>query len=310
MRTDKQPSSPSRPRRALVLADHSKPSVREATPEVLLALEQRALERVQLLTDPRGFEQRALDQDPARGLPELDFEPDLAIVLGGDGAILSAARAFARRPVPTLGVNFGRVGFLASVPASQWRTALDEILDGRGVVEPRIRLEALTSGENATPRLVALNEILIQRAAVLGMLTVSLFVDGDWVTDYRADGLIVATPSGSTAHSLSAGGPILLPALDGIAITPICPQGLAYRPIVLEASTQLEIQVRKASGPSSLVIDGQAALPLEEGERVFVRAHPTRYPLLTWSGLDAYRRLRERLGWSGVVEPLREPNEL
>jgi NAD+ kinase len=251
---------------------------------------------VALHTDPRALDTSAVA--PA---------PDLAVVLGGDGSILAAARAFARTPVPTLGINFGRIGFLASVPASHWREALDEVLSGQGLVEPRTRLAASRgSGPTKAVPLIALNEVMLHRAAVLGMVTVALFVDGEWVTDYRADGLIVATPSGSTGHSLSAGGPILLPAARSIAVTPVCPQGLAYRPIVLSEQSRLEVLVRQASGPCSLVLDGQAVQALEQGERVAIAVHPETYPLLSWSKLDAYRRLRERLGWSGVTQPLED----
>ncbi len=295
-----------RPQTALVLADHSKPGAREVSDQLLDFLKAHRLERVALETNLRAFDGHK-ERPASRSVAPLDFLPDLVIVLGGDGAILATARAFAGHPIPTLGINFGRVGFLASVPASHWREAVTEILDGRGVVEPRLRLEARRGSDvNHAPIPLALNEILVHRAAVLGMITVGLFVDGDWVTDYRADGLIVASPSGSTGHSLSAGGPILLPSLAGIAVTPICPQGLSYRPIVLGPTSRIEILVRKASGPSSLVVDGQSTQALRQGEKISICVHPAAYPLLTWSGLDPYRRLRERLGWSGVMQPLEE----
>src|SRR5690606_4758254 len=127
--------------------------------------------------------------------------PGLVVVLGGDGAMLTAVRAFAATPVPTLGINFGRVGFLASTPQSRWRDVLDGILEGRGVIEPRMRLavEAPSSGVRG----VALNEAVVSREPEDAMVTMSLHVGDAWVTNYRADGLIVSTPSGSTAYSLS-----------------------------------------------------------------------------------------------------------
>jgi NAD+ kinase len=227
--------------------------------------------------------------------------PDLLLVLGGDGAILGAVRAFSRDPVPTLGINFGKVGFLSSTPASRWREALQGVLDGQGVLEPRMRLSAsldTLSGEHV--RAIALNEVLIARGTAPGMLTLGLSVGGEHVADYRADGVIVASPSGSTAHSLSAGGPILFPSMLGMIVTPICPQGLSFRPIVLHPDSRLELVAKEGSSDTMVVIDGQAFHTIRHGEVVRIERHPVAYPLLAWSELDAYRRLRERLGWSEI----------
>ena len=243
--------------------------------------------------------------DPERAGQDL---PDLVVVLGGDGAILGVVRAYADQPVPTIGINFGRVGFLASVPSGHWREALEPTLRGRAPVEPRMRLEARLEGVGGAPvRAVALNDVVVGRGATQGMLTVGLHVDGDWVTDYRADGLILATPSGSTAHSLSAGGPILFPSMGAIVATPICPQGLSYRPIILRDTSHLEVVVQASSGITTLAVDGQGFFPVREGERVRIQRHPQPYPLLSWEGLDPYRRLRERLGWSGLLAPGQAP---
>ncbi len=287
-------------RRVLVVADRDKDEVRTFEEQLLPWLSAR-VERVDVSGDARALvrERQALQGSAAGG----DL-PDLAIVLGGDGAILGVVRAFADHPVPTLGINFGRVGFLASVPSGRWREALEPILAGRGVLEPRLRLEARMQPPRGTPvRAVALNDVVVARGATQGMLTLGLYVGGVWVTDYRADGLILATPSGSTAHSLSAGGPILFPAMGAILVTPICPQGLSYRPIVLAPESRIEVGVQSSAGLTTLAVDGQGFYPMREGERVQIERHPTPYPLLSWSGLDPYRRLRERLGWSGVLSP-------
>lgn len=278
--------------RVLVVADHEKAGVREFERELVPWLEARGLE-LSIEGDARELARRG-----AAGA-----RPDLVIVLGGDGAILGAVRAFAEAPVPTLGINFGRVGFLASVPSGQWRDALEEVLAGRGIVEPRMRLEARLASGTSQLRAVALNDAVVARGATQGMLTLSFSVDGSWMTDYRADGLILATASGSTAHSLSAGGPVLYPSMEAIVVTPICPQGLAYRPIVLHPESRIEVAVRATGGLVTLALDGQGYFPVRQGERVAIARHPEPYPLLTWSGLDPYRRLRERLGWSGVIEP-------
>jgi NAD+ kinase len=169
------------------------------------------------------------------------------------------------------------------------------------VLEPRMRVTAALdtlAGEHV--RATALNEVLIARGTAPGMLTLGLSVGGEHVADYRADGVIVATPSGSTAHSLSAGGPILFPSMLGMIVNPICPQGLSFRPIVLHPDSRLELVAKEGSGDTMVVIDGQAFHTIRIGETVRIERHPVAYPLLAWAKLDAYRRLRERLGWSEI----------
>lgn len=289
-------------RTVLVVADLTKRGVRELQGAMLPWLESR-VERVALEGDvPKLCAQRAA-LDPQQAA--LDA-PDLLIVLGGDGAILGAVRAFSASPVPTLGINFGRVGFLASTPATHWQEALNGILAGQGIVEPRMRLEAtLLAREGGAQRAVALNDVLVTRGTALGMLSLGLAVGDQWVADYRADGLIVATPSGSTAHSLSAGGPILFPSMLGMVVTPICPQGLSYRPIVMHPDSGLDLLVKESSGDTMLVVDGQAVHPMQVGDRVRVARHEHAYPLLAWAKLDPYRRLRDRLAWN--EQRYREP---
>lgn len=284
-------------RTVLVACDPDKPDVRTLLDELVPWLRAR-VGRVELESDVRALVERRSKLSLTESLEDL---PDLLIVLGGDGAILGAVRAFASAPVPTLGINFGRVGFLASTPVSHWREALEGVLSGEGVLEPRMRLVARL-GDGASRKggleAIALNEVLVARGTAPGMLTLGLSVGGEWVADYRADGLILATPSGSTAHSLSAGGPILFPSMLGMVVTPICPQGLSYRPIVLHPDSSVEVLVKESSGDTLLVLDGQAFHPMQVGEVVRIERHAQAYPLLAWSKLDAYRRLRDRLGWS------------
>ncbi|MEM7518706.1 MAG: NAD(+)/NADH kinase [Planctomycetota bacterium] len=229
--------------------------------------------------------------------------PDLAIVLGGDGSILAAVRAFQDRPVPILGINFGRVGFLASVEIARWEEALLEVFEGRIVVEERMRIvcevEPVARGKEGT-RSVALNDIVVSRGATQGVLNLSLHVGDRWVTDYRADGLIVASPSGSSAHSLSAGGPLLSPEVQAWIVTPICAQALSHRPIVLPPDCDLQLEVVHSTGLTTLAVDGQRFVPLAKGDRLRIRRSSAPYPLLARPELDPYARLRQRLGWSGT----------
>lgn len=286
-------------RRVSVLSDRAKVDAHRALVEIEPWLAAR-VERVEIDSDLREFAQRA-----ARlGRPPVDELPDLVVVLGGDGSILSAVRAFAQDPVPILGINFGRVGFLASVALGDWEEALEEVLAGRSLVEPRMRLVVEFSARGSAPSsAVALNDVVVARGAVQGMLSLSLSVGEHWVTDYRADALIVATPSGSTAHSLAAGGPILEPSMAGIVVTPICPQSLSHRPLVLHPDSLLTIEVDRSSGLTTLAVDGQGFFPLRQGDRARVRRHVVPYPILVRPGSNPYRRVRERLGWRGSFEP-------
>ncbi len=283
---------------ALVIADVKKSEVRDFVVELEPWLASRVRDvAVRELAEFTVAQQELLEHG------EEGLRPDLAIVLGGDGAMLAAVRAFRRTPVPTLGINFGRVGFLAATPVSHWRETLAGILAGEGLVEERMRLAfSIESAKgDVTRKGIAFNDAVVNRAAHQRMMTVSLAVGDTWVTDYRADGLIIATPSGSTAYSLSAGGPILLPSMAAMVVTPISPQGLASRPIVLEPETRLSVEIAYASGITTLVVDGQSYYPMEVGGRVVVERHPVSYPLLAMPELDPYRRLRERLGWAHTI---------
>lgn len=283
----------------LVLADSAKADVTRLLEDLVPWLSSRVAE-VQVERDLRAF----CDEAEGLGAPRLDRMPDLVVVLGGDGSILASVRAFTNAPVPTIGVNFGRIGFLASIRVGDWEPALDEVLTGRAVIEPRMRLTAEFDSRNGSPvSAVALNEVVVSRGATQGMLTLSLSVGDQWVTDYRADGLIVATPSGSTGHSLAAGGPILAPSMTGLVVTPICPQSLSHRPIVEHPGAVLRVTVERSSGLVTMAVDGQGHFPMFEGDRAVIRAHPVPYPLLSRPDANPYRRVRERLGWRGSFEP-------
>jgi NAD+ kinase len=282
----------------LVLADGSKREVQELLPAMQQWLRARA-RSVRVCTEPRALEGEG-------ALRFVEPRPQLVVVLGGDGTLLGAVRAFSARPVPIVGINFGRVGFLTSVEARDWQAVLAGIFAGQGVLEPRLRLSARVRGG---AEWIALNDVVFTRGAFQGMLELRLSADERWVTDYRADGLIIATPSGSTAYSLAAGGPVLAPQMEGLVVTPICPHSLSHRPIVLEPEARLELVVSRASGITTMVVDGQGFLPLSEGATVELARHPEPYPLLVQPGLDPYRRLRDRLGWKGSFDAEAEPQE-
>lgn len=287
----------------LVLAHGDKPAARALIAELEPWLRAR-VKRVEVRADVLAFRaERVAALAAGRASPR----PDLVVVLGGDGAILGAVRAFEEAPVPTLGINLGQVGFLAATPASAWRDALAACLAGEAVEEPRARLEAVWSSDGEVRHALALNEVVLQRSSHGGMIQAALWADAHWVTNYRADGVVVATPSGSTAYSLSAGGPILETSLEAIVVTPICPQGLSNRPLVLPSGVELTLSVQGTSGHPTLAIDGHDFYRLAEGDTVTLRRHPVPVPLLWMRGMDPYRRLRERLGWRGSLDPAEGP---
>lgn len=241
---------------------------------------------------------RTIDKEPP---PEP--RPDLVLVLGGDGAILGAVRAFQSDPIPIMGINFGYLGFLSGTPSGQAFEVLDQILSGELVPEMRMRLVAkiTTDRSDEVRTAVALNDMVLQRGVHQSLLVTSLSVGDDWVTNLRGDGLIVATPSGSTAYSLAAGGPVVEPSMRCFLMTPLASQGLANRPIVLDADAELVLEVLEAQGITTMAVDGQGYYPLETGARVEISRHPVAYPLYSMPDLDPYRRLRERLGWSQLL---------
>lgn len=284
--------------RVLVLADRGKADVDDLVQQLEPFLTKRVA-AVVVEGDLRGWCKEATKS----GVPPIDPSPDLVVVLGGDGSILSAVHAFGRVPVPILGVNFGRVGFLASVPASDWRVALEDVLSGRAIIEPRTRLAVrICSADGEVTEDVALNDIVLSRGSFQGMLSVSMEVDDFWVSDYRADGLIVATASGSTAHSLAAGGPILSPTMGGFVVTPICAHALSHRPVVLEQESEIQLTMAECLGVVTLAVDGHGFYAVQVGDKLRVHAAEVPYPLLTRKGSNPYRRLRDRLGWRGSFE--------
>ncbi|MEM1451371.1 MAG: NAD(+)/NADH kinase [Planctomycetota bacterium] len=227
--------------------------------------------------------------------------PFLVVVLGGDGSVLTAARLFHDAPVPTIGINFGRVGFLASLEGSAWREGLSAVLDGRALVEYRMRVEARVERADGTSvgPTVAMNDVVISRGRTPSMIAFDLTSAGLYVASYRADGLIFATPSGSTAYSLAAGGPILDPRMRAVVATPISAHALSHRPLVLDADATLEAHLIDAAGPATLDVDGQLVAELTMGDRVTLAPASARYPLLTLESLNPWKRLRDRLGWAG-----------
>ncbi len=229
---------------------------------------------------------------------ELAAAVDLIVVLGGDGTLLSVSRSAGSRAVPVLGVNLGRLGFLTEITLDELFATLERVLAGEVRIEARMRLDVVVQrGDDVLGRFLALNDAVISGAALARMIDLETFADGLGVTSYHADGLIVSTPTGSTAYSLSAGGPILLPGVEAILLTPICPHTLTQRPLVLPQSSRIEVIVRSRGEGVQVTTDGQEGLGLREGDRVVVCR--SEHPLLLVSSpvRDRFEILREKLGW-------------
>ncbi len=223
--------------------------------------------------------------------------PDLALVLGGDGTLLSAARAVASAGTLILGINLGTLGFLTEVALSGLEPALDAIENGRYVVDSRSMLSCslLRNGTTLMTH-VALNDLVVSKSAIARLNSFELLVDSEFVSNYKADGIIIASPTGSTAYSLGAGGPILKPDVQAFLITPVSPHGLTHRPVVVRDSVVIEIRVNTGEEQAYLSLDGQVGMPVQDGDRVrCVKAeHPAK---LLRFGKTFFEVLSTKMKW-------------
>ncbi len=200
---------------------------------------------------------------------------DLLIVLGGDGTLLSAARLAADRNVPILAVNLGGLGFLTTVSQDEIYSILEEIFSGKHRVSERVMLEAeIVRDGTVIRRQIALNDAVLNKAALARIMDLELRVDGEYVTTYKADGLILSTPTGSTAYSLAAGGPIVYPTVEAFVVTPICPHTLTNRPLVIPDSATMEIDFKAEDEAVFLTLDGQVGIELVRGDHIRMRKAP------------------------------------
>ncbi len=239
---------------------------------------------------------------------DLSLEPlDALLTLGGDGTLLRGARGISGRPVPILGVNLGRVGFLTVATRENCPEAIEALFTGQFEVDLRQALASQIrsrSGSRDTPQ--ALNDIVIHKSGVARLIRLDIRVDGESIGPYSADGVIVASPTGSTAYSLSAGGPIVAPGVEALILTPICAHTLAVRPFVIPATAEVIVTAQgEWSHELLLSVDGQQVTELGREEEVVIRRSPTRVPLVRLPGGSYFRRVRDTLRWGDLSE--REP---
>ena len=225
-------------------------------------------------------------------------DTQLVVVLGGDGTLLAAARAIAGREIPLFAVNLGGLGFLTAITVDELYPELERALRGEHRIGRRHMLQCdLVRGDDTVARYDALNDIVITKAALARMIDLETFVDAQFVCTYKADGLIVSTPTGSTAYSLSAGGPIIFPTVTALCITPICPHMLTNRPVLVPETSIIQIVTQAENESAYLTIDGQIGQPLMRGDRIVCHSSPLALHLIRPPKMKFFGVLREKLKW-------------
>jgi NAD+ kinase len=257
---------------------------------IAVLIEEETARNVDMPVDPRSW----MSADFA----SIGAQADIAIVLGGDGTMLNAARQLARYRVPLVGVNQGRLGFMTDIARDDMLSCMDDLLAGRFVSENRLLLDAeiLRDGVSMMSTL-ALNDVVVDKGAIGRMIEFGLFIDGEFIYNLRSDGLIVATPTGSTAYSLSANGPIMHPQVAGIALVPLCPHALTNRPILIGDRSEIEIRIIQATD-SRAHFDGQVTVDLKRDDAVRIRRSEYSICFLHPPGHSYFAMLRQKLHWS------------
>ena len=243
-------------------------------------------------------------ETPARDLPTVSIESlvegsDLVISLGGDGTLLTAARALIDMDTPLLGINLGRLGFLADVSIADFESHISEVVAGKYSVEKRFFIEGeIQYADNSTSSNIALNDIILHSHQSLSMIEYEVHCNGSLIHKQRADGVIVTTPTGSTAYALSGGGPIMHPSLEALAIVPVCPHTLTNRPIVIPASQAIEVRLSEASSLANINYDGQSSRVLDHTSKIKIQRYPQLLTLLHPEDYDYFGIVRAKLQWS------------
>jgi NAD+ kinase len=237
-----------------------------------------------------------------QGADAIKESADLIIVVGGDGTILNTARTFVDNNIPILGINLGHLGFLVDLAVERMTEAVAEILEGKYIKERRALLSCQVERDsNVLSTHLAFNEVVIHRNHTPKMLDFDLYVDGDFVNNQRSDGIIIATPTGSTAYSLSSGGPIVHPSVNAITIVSICPHTMSHRPIVLHGESEVLIHVLDSVERATVSFDGQSTMPNQLGDKLRVKQHENFAHLIHPKRYDYFKIIRSKLHWGRKV---------
>jgi len=281
-------------RRVGIISKPKKQEVREIAPGLLEWLRRRAIEV--FIDEETG----AIMETQQHCLPrsEMGGNVDLMVVLGGDGTLLATARALDGRPVPILAVNLGGLGFLTEITREELYPTLEMVIRGTHLTDRRVQLRGeLCRGEETLTSFLALNDVVLNKGAIARILDFELRVDSKPISMYKSDGLIVSTPTGSTAYSLSAGGPIVTPSVEAFVITPICAHTLTHRPLVLPNTVKIEVAVKSHHGAAYLTVDGQVGIAAHSGDLVRLRKADSCVELVRPPATQYFEVLQRKLKW-------------
>ena len=272
-------------KKILILGDKSKKKVRETITELEPLFRKKSHLSIIDISDEDGIKQ---------------ITADLAFVFGGDGTILSASRKLNDKQIPLIGVHLGKFGFLADLTSGEVGKSLETIFSGEYVISQRMLLTCkIIRAKRVINETLGLNDAVVSRTSLSRLISIKLYVNNKTVTTYSSDGLIVSTPAGSTAHSLSAGGPIVTPDMEAFVITPICPHTLSNRPLVVSGDSTIELEQISESKGVGLTVDGQIYFDVLTGDRVVIEKAEKKLQLIDIQTRTFYDVLREKLNWRG-----------
>ncbi len=277
-----------------IISKPKNPDIREIVPPLLKWLRERDIE----VCIDRETGAIINTSEPRLTRNEMPAKVDLLIVLGGDGTLLATARALNRKPVPILAVNLGGLGFLTLITREELYPTLESVLKGEYRSERRVQIEgSLIRNDEVITTFLALNDAVLNKGAISRILDFELHVNGQFVSSYKSDGLIVSTPTGSTAYSLAAGGPITVPTVQAFVVTPICAHTLTHRPLVLPDTASIEIAVTTHREAAYLTVDGQVGIATHSEDRVRLKKADSYVELIQSPNKDYFKILRQKLKW-------------
>jgi NAD+ kinase len=277
-----------------IISKPKKTEIREIVPSLTQWLRER---NVEVFIDK---ETASLLESAEKSLSrnEMPSQVDLLVVLGGDGTLLAAARALNRKPVPILAVNLGGLGFLTVITREELYPTLELVLAGNFKTERRVQIEGeLVRADEVISSFLALNDVVLNKGAIARILDFDVLVNGRFISTYKSDGLIVSTPTGSTAYSLAAGGPIVTPAVEAFVVTPICAHTLTNRPLVLPDSVQIEVVVKSQREVAYLTVDGQMGIATHSEDAVRLKKASSCVEIIQPPNKDYFEILRQKLKW-------------
>lgn len=285
-------------RLGIVLKPHQ-PQALKTLCDLTLWLGQRGIE---LVGGPE-IERERIEHETGCAIDQVESEKlanavDLILVLGGDGTMIATARLIGDAAIPVLGVNYGGLGFLTEFRIEELYSGLEMILDGNYRLDKRVMLDVeLRRGDDIVTRNRVLNDAVINKSALARIIEIEAYLNQQFVSSFRADGLIVSTPTGSTAYNLSAGGPIIFPSMNAVVITPICPFTLSNRPLVVPDGAVIELLMKTDQEDITLTLDGQVGIPVALDDRVVIRKSRTTFNLIQPSNRNYFDVLRDKLRW-------------